>query len=471
MPAKRSTGLLLVFVFLVTALRGSPQPRPPQLANAYRQDHNGWIFVSLHGSPHQIGFQHGYLLAREINETLRMLVFYMERSTKRNWSFFRENAVRMFWLKLEDQYRQEITGIVDGLRTRLPGSTWDPVDLTVLNGWIELASYYVPYLDEKKQPGTGTNKAPGKCSAFIATGSWTRDKKIVIGHNNWSEYLVGQRWNVILDIKPQQGFRMMMDAMPGYIHSGDDFMINSAGLVYTETTISGFRGFNENGTPEFMRARQAAQYAATINDFARIMTTDNNGGYANDWLIGDTKTNEIAKLELGLKNQLLWRTRDGCFIGANFPSDGKFIAEETTFDAGDESQSVLVRKKRWEKLMAEFKGEIDVETGKLFETDHLDDATGLPGANSNTLCGHNDLDPRGLPEFSWKPFWPGGAVQAKVTSTALVRQMKFWARMGHPCGREFLAEPFLAAHPEFRWQTPFLRDMKANSWTLFPGKK
>ncbi len=43
------------------------------------------------------------------------------------------------------------------------------------------------------------------------------------------------------------------------LHSGDDFVINSAGLVYTETTMSMYKGFKEDGTPEFARARKAAQ--------------------------------------------------------------------------------------------------------------------------------------------------------------------------------------------------------------------
>ena len=124
--------------------------------------------------------------------------------------------------------------------------------------------------------------------------------------------------------------------MPGAIHSGDDFVVNGAGLVYTETTMGTFKGFREEGTPEFMRARKAAQYAASIDDFVRIMSADNNGAYANDWLVGDTKTGEIAKFELGLKNQRLWRTTDGYFVGSNFPGDEKVIAEETTFDAAEQ---------------------------------------------------------------------------------------------------------------------------------------
>jgi len=104
----------------------------------------------------------------------------------------------------------------------------------------------------------GNNKAPGNCSAFIATGSFTKDGKIVIGHNNWTEYIWGQHWNVIADIVPAKGNHMMMDCMPGYIHSGDDFVITGNGLLITETTITQFKGFDSTAIPEFVRARKAA---------------------------------------------------------------------------------------------------------------------------------------------------------------------------------------------------------------------
>ncbi len=292
-----------------------------------------------------------------------------------------------------------------------------------------------------------------------------------MAHNNWTEYILGQRWNAVLDIVPAKGNRILMDAMPGSIHSGDDFVINGAGLVYTETTISQFKGFREDGTPEFVRARRAAQYGATIDDFIRIMIEDNNGGYANDWLVGDLNANEIARLELGLKNHPAWRTKDGWYIGSNFPLDPKFIAEETTFDVKKSDQSVYVRKARWEKLMAGNKGLIDAEKAMAFMGDHIDALTGKPGSNANTLCGHAENDPKGIPEFSWGPYYPGGAVSAKATTAALAREFKLWGRMGHPCGEDFIAADFVKNRPEWAWQVPFLKDMKGNPWTLFEGKK
>jgi hypothetical protein len=45
--------------------------------------------------------------------------------------------------------------------------------------------------------------------------------------------------------------------------------------------------------------------------------------------------------------------------------------------------------------------------------------------------------------------------------------MSFIGRAGHPCGENFLAAPFFAAHPQFAWEKPILHDMKAGPWTEF----
>ena len=65
------------------------------------------------------------------------------------------------------------------------------------------------------------------------------------------------------------------------------------------------------------------------------------------------------------------------------------------------------------------------------------------------------------------PFVPNGAVTGKVTDSEMAAHMSFIGRAGHPCGDDFLAAPFFAAHPEFDWQKPILHDMKAGPWTVF----
>ena len=441
-----------------------------RLAKASRENKNGWIYIHLEGSPSDIGYQHGYLLANDIDTSIQAVSFLLQHDTHRDWQFYRSAAKNFLWDKLDREYKNEINGIVEGLQAQK--KNYDSLDLTAYNALEELAYYYVPILDNIAKPGSGDNKAPGNCSAFIATGSYTSDGKIVIGHNNWTSYIVGQHWNVIADIIPEKGNHIIMDCMPGFIHSGDDFAISNNGILITETTITQFKGFDSTGIPEFIRARKASQYANTIDDVIKIFTTGNNGGYANDWLIGDTKTNEVAKLELGLKNYRVWRSMDTAITGSNFASDPKLIAEETTFDVNDKTTSPNGRKVRMEQLLlVDLKRKLDVETGKQVEADHYDVLQNKNANNKCVVCGHVDEDAKGCLEWDWPTYYPGGAVQGKVTTADLAKEMKLWAHMGHPCGQSFIGETFYKAHPEYGWQSKYLTNMISYPWTLFSAKK
>lgn len=463
----RSVAMLLSCC--LTAPAFSQSHTDPRLAKASREDKAGWINVHLEGSPRTIGFQHGYLLATEIDDLLHTMQYFLPHTYGKDWNFYRAAVKRMFWNKVDKEYQEEIAGIVEGLKAK--GKNYDVYDLVVLNGNIELAQYYVPWLAEKAHPGAGSNKAPGNCSGFIATGSYTADGKIAIGHNNWTDYITGERWNVIADIVPEKGNHLFMDMMPGFIHSGDDFVVTSGGILITETTITQFKGFDESGIPEFVRARKAAQYANSIDDFVRIMTKGNNGGYANDWLVGDTKTGEIARLELGLKHFRVWRTKDGVYTGSNFPLDPALMKDETTFNPNDNNNSPNARRRRWERLTADYKGKLDANTGKVIEGDTYNELTKAKEASRCVIAGRVDTDPKGCPEWSWPPYYPGGTVQGKVTTAALAKDLKFWAHMGNPNGEDFLVAPFLTAHPQFKWQGKYLHDMKAHPWTLFEAKR
>ena len=47
---------------------------------------------------------------------------------------------------------------------------------------------------------SATLALPEHCSAFVATGSYTKDGKVIIAHNDWTSYLDGARWTIIFDI-------------------------------------------------------------------------------------------------------------------------------------------------------------------------------------------------------------------------------------------------------------------------------
>ena len=440
----------------------------PRLKGAYRYERGGWVYVHLEGDPASIGYQHGFLLASEIEDAFPAISAGMMHSAQRDWPFFRQVAREMLWPKLDPEYQQELQGIAEGLSART-GSQLDVYDIVALNAFEEVPDYYVPWLNKREKVQNAPKlKSPGNCSAFVATGSWTKDHQIVIAHTNWTSYVEGERWRIIFDIQPAHGYRILMDGFPGVIASDDDFGINSDGLMVTETTITQFEGWDPNGKPEFMRARKALQYAGSIDEYTRIMLDGNNGGYANDWLLGDRKTGEIAQLELGLKAYKLWHTKDGVFAGSNWARDPRVLKLDTPqFEPNNMETSPNARRVRWEQLLNENKGKIDVELAQRMLADHVDSFEKKTEANERVLCGHADTSARGVAIWNWQPYYPGGAVQAKAADSTMAKEMRLVARVGHPCGDDFLARPFLAAHPDYAWQAPYLHDMKAGPWTTF----
>jgi hypothetical protein len=458
--------ILSAVLLLLTVSNVFAQQQDSRLKDAYRFERDQWIYVHLQGSPSTVGFQHGYLLADEIKSALDAMKTRTLHDTKRDWTFYRKTAQDVLWPHTDAEYQQELQGIADGVKAK--GVNADVWDIVALNSMEEVPDYYVPWLDQQeKKPNPPSLHSPGNCSAFVATGSYTKDGKIVIAHNNWTGVYQGARWRIIFDIVPQKGNSILMDGYPGLITSDDDFGVNSSGLVVTETTITQFFGYDPNGKPEFVRSRKAMQYANSIDDYVKIMLDGNNGGYANDWLIADNKTGEIARFELGLKHHELWRTKDGYFHGSNWAADPELIKDETTFDPNNKSSSPNARKIRWEQVIEQNKGKIDVALAQQFLSDHFDTLQNKEEANERTLCGHVETSPRGIPEWDWNPFYPGGAVQGKAADSSMVKAMTFTARRGHPCGADFSAKEFLDKHSEYAWEKDILPDMKAGPWSTF----
>jgi hypothetical protein len=459
-----ATSLLLAAATLAAPLAHAADPR---LGDAYTFKHSGWTYVHLAGTPEQIGYQHGYLLAREIEDNVHVYAVEGVHKDNKQWSFFREAGRTILWPHIEPEYQAELKGIGEGLKSA--GSKLDVWDVVALNGQEELTDYYLPMLDAQQgKPIPTAAVAPGKCSAFIATGSATRDGKIVIAHSNWSAYAEGERWNYVFDIVPTKGYRFLMDGSAGMITSQDDFGVNAAGIMITETTLPMAVGFDVNGIPEFERSRKAMQYADSIDTYAAIMRKGNNGGYANSWLIGDRKTNEIAYLELGLQHTPLLKKTNGYFVSSNFAANPDLIRDDTPgFDPTNLESSMNARHVRAEEFMKQHYGKLDTTLAEAYLSDHYDTYEHKVDAGKRSLCGHEDTSPIGEKVWGNLPHSPSGAVTGKVMDSDMAAKLSFIARSGHPCGEDFHAAPFFAAHPEFSWEKPILHDMIAGPWTAF----
>ena len=287
----------------------------------FRYEMGGWTFLHIEGAPYARGRQHGELMAEEIVRFMTKLGLQKDAAdAARGWTDKRHLADALFLRKYDVEYLEEMKGIADGAvkaGVKFKGRDLDLLDIVTLNSDVD-ESYLHSALpnttnslcgrtfmsadDEVAKGGQGDH-----CSSFVATKEATRSGRFIFGQVfMWGGY-TGTEWNVMLDIVPEKGHRLVLQTFAGGIHSGTDWYLNASGLVMGETTV-GQTPFNPDGTPQSNRIRKAAQYASGIDEAAAILFKQNNGLYTNDWTMADTKTDEGACFLLGTDKTKLWRT-------------------------------------------------------------------------------------------------------------------------------------------------------------------
>lgn len=396
---------------------------------AYRYPSAGWTYLHIEGKPYERGYQHGYLMAREIPE-------YMERcaadlgTNAAGWGALRTQASALFLKGFDREILEEMRGIADGASdagVKWQGRRIDLVDIVVTNITVELGElqsamavtptglesfkFEAPTYDAKKR-----DSVLDHCSAFAATGPATRDGKMVIGHVTWWPLTLAEQTNIWLDVQPEKGHRVLMQSYPGGIESGTDWYQNDAGIVLTETTIRQ-TPYNPQGTPVAFRARMAIQYGGSIDEVIQHLGTRNNGLYTNEWLMGDGKTNEIAMYELGTAHTRLWRSSKnewfgetpGFYWGNNNAKDLTIRTEYLPDPQGRPEYIPYVPQVRdlaWQELYRKYRGQIDEQFGYL--------------------------------AFRTAPLVSASTMDAKVITAEMANKMMVWAALGKPNQREWL---------------------------------
>jgi hypothetical protein len=87
-------------IFLVSA--GRVGQDPARMKGAFRKPaENGWTYVHLEGSPSEIGYQHGVLLAPEIEDARKVIALELQHDDHKDWNFFRNAARTILWPHIE----------------------------------------------------------------------------------------------------------------------------------------------------------------------------------------------------------------------------------------------------------------------------------------------------------------------------------------------------------------------------------
>jgi hypothetical protein len=436
---------------------------------------NGWNYIYAQGAPTQRGFTIGLASAAQFKKIQEMLRYIVPEDTGQTWDFFVEAGktyLKPTIISKFHEFYEEMQGMVDGCKA---GGTPTNIDeIIAWNNLYTLMDSWYPNFENGANSGSreGGTKRKGQqdhCSAFIAVGDYTDDGKIVMTHNSFTNFIDGQYFNVILDLVPIKGHRILMQTMPCYIWSGSDFFLTDAGIMGSETTIGGFLPF-ENNYPISCRIRKAMQYGNSLDDYVATLLDGNSGDYANSWLFGDTNTNEIMVLELGLKYHDVKRTNNGYFIGCNVAFNPQIRNLECT-DTGycDIRRHQGSRQVRLNDLVVSEKGKINVEVAKKIIADHYDVYLEKNNPCSRTVCSHYELDDRAFMSDPSrpKPYSPRGAVDGAIIDTTMAKHGGFLMKYGSSCEIGFSVESFADKHRQWAHLAPYLMNRPVRPWTQF----
>jgi hypothetical protein len=401
----------------------------------YRYPRGGWLYVHIEGAPYERGYQHGYLLAREIEQYIDRCASQLDAKSKVTaWNNGRTVANALFLRGFDKEILTEMKGIAEGAAAagaKVNGRTIDLVDVVTLNTITELGelrsampmtpsgleglNLMKPRYDASKTDVPVT----ARCSAFAATGKATRDGKMVIAHVTMWPLTLAEQTNIMLDVVPTEGHRILMQSYPGGIQSGTDWYQNDVGVVLTETTIRQ-SPFNMEGTPVAYRARKAIQYGDSVAKVVELLSTRNNGLYTNEWIVGDARTNEIAMLELGTYKTKLYSSAknewfggtEGFYWGCNNAKDLNVRLEYAPDPHAAPEDLPFVpapRDIKWQEMYQSYKGKIDEGFAAL--------------------------------AFRTAPLVSSTTMDAKIATSDMAKRMMTWALFGKPNQREWVPSP------------------------------
>lgn len=466
--------------------------RPRHLPKAIRT--NGWVYISISGQPFERGYQYGHAIPEDMKQVKRILDFIIYNDYGVSWDFFVAACKKYITPTIQSAYPEyyaEMCGFARGCSDA--GCEISEDYVIAWNNYFTLTESWWANMPEEEaaqirpasskgsagatREGGGSGAGAGghnngsteRCSAFMAVGDYTADGRIVMAHNNFSNFVDGQLAKYVVDLNPAQGYRMLMLGFPGWIWSGTDFFVTSAGIMGTETTIGGFLSY-EQRHPISCRIRQAMQYGRSLDEYADILVAENSGDYANSWLFGDVRSNEIMRVELGLKYVNVEKTKNGYFVGFNATYDPRIRNLECANSGFDDIRRHQgSRRVRLTDLMETYKGRIDSEMAKAILADHFDVYLKRELPCSRTVCAHYEMDAR---EFMSdpsrpKPFQPRGALDGNVCDSAMAEKMSFEVRWGNSCGTPFDPARFCDEHREWKYLEPYLEARPQQPWTVF----
>ncbi len=238
----------------------------------------------MDGTPEEMGYQHGRLLAKRIREVIKegyiVKALYNKGYTNEYINAQSDRMEKHF----PPEYIAEMRGIVKGVKAAgIDDITYEDIRMAVTQS--EIAHH-------------GPN-APPACSNFAVFGKWTSDGRLLHGRNlDWNVVDGAQDCAAVLVWRPKGGTPFMMVGWAGGIGSVSGMSAN--GLTIGEMTSSSIDE-TFDGLPLMLIMRRVLDSARNLDEAVQIMQ---RGPRTTGWnfVIGDAKVPDARALEVDARN-------------------------------------------------------------------------------------------------------------------------------------------------------------------------
>lgn len=433
------------------------------LAKASFNEINGVKILKMKGTPYEMGYQHGYLLADKIsimiNTTLQATIAYISLATgkdlKTSEAWFNKGQADAEPF-LPDELKTEMEGIYAGCNDAGVSVTLQQILLwnTNYDQWCIYAHphYWHPTEGVGKRPLANVFIGAGGCSSFSA---WDKaaggDGKMIFGKDEDNFNMPGQLENRTMFIAdPDEGYGHVFMSYPGMI--GLDGGFNNAGFEMM-TQLNSMKDESMSGCGIAIFTRLLLTHSNTIDDAIDIFNKHPRcTGIA--YHIADAVNKKAAVVETSAtqvavryplpgQDYLYQANNSNCYPGwlgyegYNMVNDQMIVNELTdvsTIETWQTSlrnpQNIYVqapsRVERYGELMKQHYGNISVQTAQEIMSDLYDPYTqksrekNEPSVSNNILCTICAL----YPDETFKANPPLGKFNAHIAN--------MWSMISYP---------------------------------------
>jgi len=353
----------------------------------------GNYVLHLSGTPYEMGYQHGILMADEIKDGV-FPVF--SDPIGHNPSFAGKPAllVKLITLYLEisvyrpiekvtpPEYLSEIAGIADG-------AGLDYRDVFVANFLSDLSMAMVPGVITEKAVDLGlAAESVAECSSFVASGDATLDGSLLFGRN--TDYSGQGRWakyQTIFFYEPEGWLRYVKISTAGLIKCNS--AMNEAGIVVGGHFMA-YDGSRPDGVSFTVFENEIMRKAETIDEALAILEETPRGG-CFALMIADGKDGRGVAAESSPEVLGVRQMTDGTIALTNYATTEELKPLDLMIRYNLVMRNLAGRHYRLKELLEKHHGSITPELAASFMSDHGDVIMDRERGTGITVCSDNNL--------------------------------------------------------------------------------